>query len=48
MKLNFSGAIWRWQGDAPAAWHFVTLPEEIGAQVKFLTGKTRGFGTVRL
>jgi hypothetical protein len=48
MELNFTAPLWRWQGDAPAAWHFVTLSREIGAQVKFVTGKRQGFGTVRL
>jgi hypothetical protein len=48
MDLSFTGSLWRWQGNAPAAWHFVTLPEDVGAQVKFLTGKSKGFGTVRL
>jgi hypothetical protein len=48
MDLTFTAPLWRWQGDAPAAWHFITLPEETGAQVKFLTGKTKGFGMVRL
>jgi hypothetical protein len=48
MEISFSSAIWRWQGDAPAAWHFVTLPEEVGAQVKFVIGKRKGFGMVRL
>jgi hypothetical protein len=48
MELNFTAALWRWQGDAPAAWHFITLPEEIGAQVKFFAGKGKGFGSVRV
>ena len=48
MELTFTALLWRWQGDAPAAWQFVTLPEEIGAQVKFVIGKRKGFGMVRL
>jgi hypothetical protein len=48
MTLQFTGKLWRWKGDAPAAWHFITLPEEIGAQVKFFTGKSKGFGSIRV
>jgi hypothetical protein len=48
MELTFTAPLWRWQGDAPAAWHFITLPEEIGAQIKFVIGKRKGFGMVRL
>jgi hypothetical protein len=48
VKLAFAGTLWRWQGDAPAAWHFITLPEEVGGQIKFMTGKGKGFGSVRV
>lgn len=27
MNLQFTVPLWRWQGDAPAAWYFVTVPE---------------------
>lgn len=48
MKLEFSGKLWRWQGDAPAAWHLVTLPGDIAGQVRFVSGKRKGFGSVRI
>jgi Domain of unknown function (DUF1905) len=48
MELEFKEKLWRWQGEAPAAWHFITLPEEIGGQVKFFAGKGKGFGSVRV
>jgi SOS-response transcriptional repressor LexA len=48
MDFTFKSKLWRWQGNAPAAWHFITLPEEIGAQIKFMIGKAKGFGSVRV
>ena len=48
LSFTFTGQLWRWQGDAPAAWHFITLPAEIGGQIKFFSGRTRGFGSVRV
>ena len=48
MDFEFKGKLWRWQGEAPAAWHFITLPEDVGAQIKFFTGKRKGFGSVRV
>jgi Domain of unknown function (DUF1905) len=47
-RFEFPAALWIWKGDAPAAWHFITLPEDIGMQVKFFAGKGRGFGSVRV
>jgi hypothetical protein len=34
MKLEFSGQLWRWQGDAPAAWHFVTVPSDFALELR--------------
>ncbi len=48
MEFEFKGKLWRWQGDAPAAWHFITLPEDVGGQIKFFIGKSKGFGSVRV
>ncbi len=48
MELEFNGKLWRWKGDAPAAWHFITLPEDVAGQIKFMTCKGRGFGSVRV
>jgi hypothetical protein len=48
VTFEFTGTLWRWQGDASAAWHFITLPEEVGGQIKFMTGKSKGFGSVRV
>jgi Domain of unknown function (DUF1905) len=45
-RFEFQAVLWIWKGDAPAAWHFITLPSDIGTQVKFFAGKGRGFGSV--
>jgi hypothetical protein len=43
MKLGFSGELWRWQGDAPAAWYFVTVPPDLALELREL-GKFLGNG----
>jgi Domain of unknown function (DUF1905) len=48
LTFTFTGKLWRWQGDAPAAWHFITLPVELGGQIKFFSGRKQGFGSVRV
>ncbi|TWD80000.1 uncharacterized protein DUF1905 [Kribbella amoyensis] len=32
MELKFSGEIWFWRGPAP--WYFVTVPEDLGADLQ--------------
>ena len=45
----FSATLWRWKGDAPAAWYFITLPEDASAEIRLRTcGMRRGFGSVRV
>jgi Domain of unknown function (DUF1905) len=47
--LVFDAALWRWQGEGPAAWYFLTLPDEAAAEVKLATlGMRRGFGSVKV
>lgn len=46
---TFEAELWRWQGDA--AWHFVSLPEDVADTIEFAAeadGLTRGFGSVRV
>jgi hypothetical protein len=46
-RFDVTARIWRWDGDA--AWHFVTLPDDVAADVRDLTaGLRRGFGSVRV
>ena len=41
---RFEAELWLWEGDA--AWHFVTLPEDISDAVEEQAGPRRGFGSV--
>jgi Domain of unknown function (DUF1905) len=34
MKLEFRGELWRWQGDAPAAWYFITVPIDLSLDLR--------------
>ncbi|MBE7436842.1 MAG: DUF1905 domain-containing protein [Spirochaetales bacterium] len=42
-RFSFQGKIWLYQGDA--AWHFLTLPEEIGKEIRGLSSVKRGWGS---
>lgn len=44
--LEFEAPVWLYTGQA--AWHFVTLPDEAGDQVRFVAGQRQGFGSVRV
>jgi Domain of unknown function (DUF1905) len=47
MEIEFSGTVWKWQGDA--AWYFVSLPEEYYDELKlFSKGPKKGFGSIRV
>ncbi len=45
--ITFTSKIWLYEG-GKASWHFITLPLESAAQVKFFVGdrKTKGWGAV--
>lgn len=46
-RFAFEAKLWRYQGKA--AWHFVTVPEDVSAQVRALTrGLSAAFGSVRV
>ena len=47
MRFQFSGQLWLHAGEA--AWHFITLPSNVGDEIGDLTeGHRRGFGSVRV
>jgi SOS-response transcriptional repressor LexA len=46
--FQFKGMLWRWQGNAPAAWHFITLPDDVAGQLKFFSGQRKGFGMLKV
>jgi len=46
-SFSFSAKVWKYPGQA--AWHFITLPNEIAAEIRELAGaSTRGFGSIRV
>lgn len=47
MDFEFDAGLWRWPGNA--AWHFVSLPEDLADDIRDrVSGSTRGFGSVRV
>jgi Domain of unknown function (DUF1905) len=45
-QFEFPANLWRYSGES--AWHFVTVPWEVSARIKFLQHGRRGFGSVRV
>ncbi|MFD7155765.1 DUF1905 domain-containing protein [Kribbella sp. NPDC059898] len=44
---QFTATLWLYPGEA--AWHFITVPEEVSDEITDLTeGRRRGFGSVRV
>jgi hypothetical protein len=49
MTGTFAFAATLWEHDGDAAWHFVSLPEDIADEIaERSAGRTRGFGSVRV
>ncbi|WP_127794397.1 DUF1905 domain-containing protein [Agromyces sp. LHK192] len=46
MRFRFTAPLWEWQ--AQANWYFVTVPEEISADIREVPRMPRGFGSVRV
>jgi hypothetical protein len=45
--FSFEATVWEHDGDA--AWHFVSLPEDVADEIaERSAGRTRGFGSVRV
>ena len=44
--MRFDAELWLWDGDA--AWHFVTLPEDLSDDIAELAPSGTGFGSVRV
>ena len=48
-EFQFEATVWKWQGDGPATWRFVTLPFDLTDEIDELTtGRQGGFGSVRV
>ncbi len=49
IKFEFKAKLWRWQAETGTAWHFITLPEKIGSDIKKNWGNLKaGFGSIRV
>lgn len=46
MRFHFTAPLWEWE--ARANWYFVSLPEEMGADIAEVPRMTRGFGAVKV
>jgi hypothetical protein len=50
LSFSFTAKCWLWQGKG--AWHFMTLPQDKSAEIKFFNEnmheKNRGWGAVRV
>ncbi|WP_203337365.1 DUF1905 domain-containing protein [Nocardioides limicola] len=44
--LIFDADLWLWDGEA--AWVFLTVPGDVGEEIRMLAGPPRGFGSVRV
>lgn len=44
MEIRFTAPLWEHSGQG--AWHFVTVPPELGEEIRMLAGEPRGFGSV--
>lgn len=48
MRYEFEAEVWLWPGEK-AAWHFISLPQDLTAGIRTLSGPTRrGWGSVRV
>jgi len=46
MEWTFTAEVWLWKADA--AWHFLTLPEEVADEIEDMPMNRGGFGSVRV
>jgi hypothetical protein len=45
-SFRFEAQLWEWEG--AGAWCFVTVPAEIGQDIRLLSGPPKAFGSVRV
>ncbi len=46
---EFTTPLWQWEGDGPATWFFVSVPDEITDEIRHRTeGLRGGFGSVKV
>lgn len=48
-QVTFMAPLWVWSGDAPASWHFVTLPMDVAEALRGASyGQSGRFGMVHV
>lgn len=46
---KFKAEVWKYQFEGATAWHFITLPKDTAAEIRFLsTGRTAAWGSLRV
>lgn len=45
--MRFRAELWRWESPA-ASWQFLTVPEDVSAEIADLPRPPRGFGSVKV
>ena len=47
--FRFQAPVWKWSGEGPTSWFFITLPFDITDEIdEIATEAKRGFGSVRV
>jgi len=46
--FSFEAELWEWDARDDASWVFVTLPIEVGEEIRDIAPPRRGFGSVRV
>lgn len=47
MRIEFDGEVWRWAARTDS-WFFVSVPEELSAEIHELPAPPRGFSSLRV
>ncbi len=48
MQIEFDSEVWRWAARTDASWYFVSVPEELSADIHELQAPSRGFASLRV
>jgi hypothetical protein len=48
MSWTFEAELWPYGDGAGGSWVFLTVPEEVGEEIRLASGPPRGFGSVRV
>ncbi len=48
MRFAFDAEVWRWEARDDSAWFFVSVPEELSADIREVPRPPKGFGSVKV